>query len=212
MLWVRCLQAIHSPALVRVCCSLFCALPLPLSIRSARITLLNEGKGEDRTLLSAATGLPTCCVAPVRTLMLLSSLPKKRNAHAVVAARLSSSYRSVVHSSVTALTPQAANLDSLLTRILFTFIFLEVHAYIDSARPQRKQVKPWQGRLPLGGGPAREPMTGQHVHMPAKKTTTSQGVLEFASITQRSNAEKAWLGSNEPINCFFLFQGRSCLH
>ena len=53
---------------------------------------------------------------------------------------------------------------------------------------------------PLGGGPAREPMTGQRAHMQAKRTTTAQGVLDFASITRRSNAGKAWLGSNAPTN------------
>ena len=37
----------------------------------------------------------------------------------------------------------------------------------DSARPQRKHAKPRQGCPRRGGGPAREPMTGQHARIRA---------------------------------------------
>ena len=36
---------------------------------------------------------------------------------------------------------------------------------LEETTPQRIHAKPRQGRLPLGGGPAREPMTGQHARI-----------------------------------------------
>ena len=39
----------------------------------------------------------------------------------------------------------------------------------NSVRPQRKHAKPRQGRLFRGGGPVREPMSGQHARMLAEQ-------------------------------------------
>ena len=100
--------------------------------------------------------------------------------------------------------PGRSSLTRDLTRPIFPISFKHLSFFEkvmlteDSARPQRKHAKPWQGRLRRGGGPVREPMTGQHAHMQAKRTAAAQGVLKFASSTQRTNPKKVWLGSNAP--------------
>ena len=83
--------------------------------------------------------------------------------------------------------------------------FKEGHAFKDSARPQRKHAKPRQGRLPPGGEPAREAMTGQHAHMQAKRTTMAQGagIRKRKHLIRRINAPKI------PVDCLSARRGGS---
>ena len=81
-------------------------------------------------------------------------------------------------------------------RTLF-LVVKEGHANRHGARPQRKHAELRQWRLLRGGGGLLwEHVTEQHAHMQAKTTAAAQGLLKFASITQKTNAGKVWLGSN----------------